>query len=195
MSRTAAIARKTAETDITLSINLDGQGTFEGTSGIGFFDHMLVLLARHALMDITLCCKGDLQVDGHHTVEDIGICLGQAIAQALGNKAGIRRYGQMMLPMDEVLMLCALDLSGRPYLAMELTQLPEKIGQFDSELVEEFFRAVSMNSGMNLHLKALAGGNGHHVVEAAFKAFARALRGAVEMDGRDTRVPSTKGAL
>jgi len=193
--RTAEITRKTRETDIELTLNLDGAGQFEGGSGIGFLDHMLELFARHALCDLTLKCKGDLQVDGHHSVEDIGICLGSAIKQAAGDKRGITRYGQWLLPMDEALVLCALDFSGRAFLHCDLPLSARKIGDFDSELAEEFFRATAMNAGLTLHIITMKPGNAHHVLEAAFKAFARALRGAVAIDERVSGVPSTKGVL
>jgi len=193
--RTSEITRKTRETDIKLTLNLDGQGRFEGTSGIGFLDHMLELFARHALCDLSLQCKGDLQVDGHHSVEDIGICLGAAIKQAAGDKRGITRYGQWLLPMDETLVLCALDFSGRAFLACDLPLNSPKIGDFDSELAEEFFRAVAQNAGLTLHIVTMKNGNAHHTLEAAFKAFARALRQAVAIDEREKGVPSTKNLL
>ena len=195
--RKACIERKTAETDIKLSLCLDecGKNTNIDT-GCGFFDHMLTLFAKHARIDLDVRCVGDVKVDYHHSVEDIGICLGLALKEALGEGKGIRRYGNMLLPMDESLVLCALDLSGRSYLAYGLEIPTEKIGDFDSELVEEFFMALTRNAGMTLHLKQLDGRNSHHIAEAAFKAFARALREAISIDesARD-EIPSTKGVL
>ena len=194
--RTAEIKRKTAETDITLTLNLDGTGKSEINSGNGFMDHMLTLFAKHGRFDLTVKCDGDVEVDDHHTVEDIGICLGLALKEALGDCKGIRRYGNMLLPMDEALVLCALDVSGRSYLAYGLSIPTEKIGDFDSELVEEFFLALTRNAGITLHLKQLDGRNSHHIAEAAFKAFARALREAVAIDeSAKDEVPSTKGVL
>jgi imidazoleglycerol-phosphate dehydratase len=195
--RKACIERKTAETDIKLSLCLDecGKNTNIDT-GCGFFDHMLTLFAKHARIDLDVRCVGDVNVDYHHSVEDIGICLGLALKEALGDCKGIRRYGNMLLPMDESLVLCALDLSGRSYLAYGLEIPTEKIGDFDSELVEEFFIALTRNAGMTLHLKQLDGRNSHHIAEAAFKAFARALREAISIDGSaKDEIPSTKGVL
>ena len=195
--RKAYIERKTAETDIKLSLCLDecGKNTNIDT-GCGFFDHMLTLFAKHARIDLDVRCVGDVKVDYHHSVEDIGICLGLALKEALGEGKGIRRYGNMLLPMDESLVLCALDLSGRSYLAYGLEIPTEKIGDFDSELVEEFFLALTRNAGLTLHLKQLDGRNSHHIAEAAFKAFARALREAISIDeSAKDEIPSTKGVL
>ena len=194
--RTASISRKTAETDIAVEINLDGTGTYDNQTGVGFFDHMLDQLARHALIDITTRCSGDLHIDDHHTVEDVGIALGQALAQALGDKRGIRRYGECSLPMDDAQVRCALDLSGRPYLVWNVTLPTQKIGTFDTELVREFFQALATHGGITLHLDQVHGVNSHHIAEAAFKAVARALRVAVETDPRKAdAIPSTKGTL
>ncbi len=195
MSRRAEIARKTRETEIRLAIDLDGQGRAEVATGIGFLDHMLDLLARHSLIDLTVACQGDLHVDGHHTTEDIGICLGQAIDQALGNRAGIRRYGHSILPMDETLVTVALDMGGRPYWSWEVTMPTHRVGDFDSELAADFWQAVANQARMNLHVLLHRGRNTHHIIEAIFKATARALRDAVELDPRSTGVPSTKGTL
>lgn len=194
-SRTALITRKTAETDITVEINLDGTGCAEIDTGIGFFDHMLNSFARHGLFDLKVHVKGDLEVDCHHTIEDTGIVLGEAIKQAVGDKKGICRFGNFILPMDETLVLCALDLSGRPYLRYDLTLTVPKVGDFDTEMVHEFFYAVSYAAGMNLHIKQLDGENNHHIIEAAFKAFAKALDQATSYDERITDVLSTKGSL
>ncbi|MBD3677001.1 MAG: imidazoleglycerol-phosphate dehydratase HisB [Rhodobacteraceae bacterium] len=194
--RSAKITRKTAETDITVEINLDGSGSYDNQTGVGFFDHMLDQLARHALIDMTIRAKGDLHIDDHHTVEDTGITLGQALAQALGDKRGIRRYGACLLPMDDALVRAALDLSGRPFLVWNVDMPTAKIGSFDTELVREFFQALSTHGGITLHVDALHGFNSHHIAEAAFKAVARALREAVETDPRKAdAIPSTKGAL
>ena len=192
--RTSNIERKTGETDITLALNLDGEGKSTIDSGCGFLDHMLTLFAAHGKFDLTLTCKGDTNVDDHHTVEDIGICLGKAFAEALGDKRGIARYGDITLPMDEALILAAVDLSGRDYLGYALEIPTEKVGSFDTELVEEFWLAFVRNAACNLHIRQLAGKNSHHIIEGAFKAVARALRAAVKFDGTDT-VPSTKGVL
>lgn len=194
-ARVAKISRKTGETEISLSLDLDGTGASKIQTGVGFFDHMLTLLAKHALMDLEVTAKGDLHVDGHHTVEDVGIVLGQAIGQAAGDKKGIARYGHFTLPMDEVLVVVALDLSGRPYLGQDLKFQSPLIGEFASELVEEFLRAVSSQAKMNLHVKTLANGNSHHLAEAVFKGLGRALRMAVSRDARETGTPSTKGIL
>ncbi|AZQ67930.1 imidazoleglycerol-phosphate dehydratase HisB [Silicimonas algicola] len=194
--RNATVTRTTAETDITVEIDLDGTGTYDNDTGVGFFDHMLDQLARHSLIDMTVRAKGDLHIDDHHTVEDTGIALGQALAKALGDKRGIRRYGACLLPMDDALVRAALDLSGRPFLVWNLVLPTPRIGTFDTELVREFFQAFSTHGGITLHVDALHGINSHHIAEAAFKAVARALREAVETDPRkgDT-IPSTKGAL
>ena len=194
--RTSEIIRKTAETDITLKLNLDGTGTSAIDSGCGFLDHMLTLLAKHARFDLTLSCKGDTCVDDHHTVEDIGIVLGQAFAEALGDKRGISRYGSMMLPMDESLILAAVDLSGRSYLGFALDIPTARVGSFDTELVEEFWLAFTRKAECTLHLRKIVGTNSHHVIEGAFKAAARALRAAVAIDQtRADDLPSTKGVL
>jgi imidazoleglycerol-phosphate dehydratase len=194
--RQATITRTTAETDISATVNLDGTGSYDIATGVGFFDHMLDQLARHSLIDITLRAKGDLHIDDHHTVEDCGIALGQALTRALGDKRGIRRYGECTLPMDDARILCTLDLSGRPYLVWELTFPTPKIGSFDTELVREFFQALATHGGITLHITQAAGINSHHIAEAAFKAVARALRAAVEPDPRKgDAIPSTKGML
>ena len=194
--RQARISRKTAETDITVELTLDGTGQYDNETGVGFFDHMLDQLARHSLIDMAVRAKGDYHIDDHHTVEDVGIALGQALAQALGDKTGIRRYGECHLPMDDAQVRCALDLSGRPFLVWNLDLPTPKIGSFDTELVREFFQAFSTHGGITLNVKALDGVNSHHIAEATFKSVARALRDAVEPDPRAAgRVPSTKGAL
>lgn len=194
--RKAEISRKTAETDITLSLNLDGTGITEIHTGVGFFDHMLTLFARHARFDLTVQCAGDTEVDGHHSVEDIGICLGQALDRALGDKGGICRYGSMLLPMDEALVLAALDLSGRGTLRYNIQPPAERVGDFDTELAEEFFTALAREGRLTLHLRQLDGTNTHHILEAAFKAAGRALRAAVAIDPTlNGEIPSTKGAL
>ena len=194
--RSQTITRTTAETDISVTVNLDGTGTYDNQTGIGFFDHMLDQLSRHALIDLTVKAKGDLHIDDHHTVEDTGIALGQALTAALGDKRGIRRYGACLLPMDDALVRCALDLSARPFLIWNVDIPTDKIGSFDTELVREFFQAVSTHGGITLHFDMLHGLNAHHIAEAAFKAFARALRDAVETDPRKAdAIPSTKGAL
>jgi imidazoleglycerol-phosphate dehydratase len=194
--RHASVTRKTAETDITVSLTLDGTGHYDNQTGVGFFDHMLDQLARHALIDMTVRAKGDLHIDDHHTVEDVGIALGQALAQALGDKRGIRRYGDCVLAMDDAQVACALDLSGRPYLICGLAFPTAKIGTFDTELVREFLQAFSTHGGITLHIDQRHGINSHHIAEAAFKALARALRQAVETDPRKAdAIPSTKGAL
>ena len=193
LDRKAVVSRKTGETDISISINLDGTGKADIDTGIGFFDHMLNSFARHGLFDLEVKVKGDLEVDCHHTIEDTGIVLGQAIKKAVGAKKGIRRFGDCMLPMDETLVLCALDLSGRPYLVYNLNLTVPSVGGFDTEMVHEFFYAVSYSAEMNLHVKMLDGANNHHIIEAAFKAFAKALDKAVEYDPRITDVLSTKG--
>lgn len=194
--RRATISRKTAETEISVSVNLDGTGAYDNRTGVGFFDHMLDQLSRHSLIDMEIRATGDLHIDDHHTVEDVGIALGQAIAQALGDKRGIRRYGDCHLAMDDALVRAALDLSGRPWLHWGVAFPTQKIGTFDTELVREFFQALSTHGGLTLHVDALHGVNSHHIAEAAFKAVARALRVAVEPDPRKgDAIPSTKGAL
>ncbi|MDY4747245.1 MAG: imidazoleglycerol-phosphate dehydratase HisB [Candidatus Fimisoma sp.] len=195
-NRTAEILRNTAETQITLKLDLDGKGTAFVDTGIGFLDHMLTLFARHGNFDLEVTCKGDLNVDFHHSTEDIGICLGMAFSQALGNMSGITRYGNIILPMDEALILCAADISGRSYLSYELSIPAEKVGTFDTELTEEFFLAFTRKAGMTLHLRQLAGTNSHHIIEGAFKAFGRTMKQAVSHDAsQEGRIPSTKGVL
>ena len=194
--RCAEIKRTTAETDITLTLSLDGNGKSDVNTGCGFMDHMLTLFAKHGRFDLTLTCKGDTQVDDHHTVEDIGICLGKAFREALGDGCGITRYGSMMLPMDETLALCAVDISGRACLVYNLDIPAPRVGSFDTELVEEFFVAFVRSASLTLHLKKLDGRNSHHVIEGAFKAFARAMAQAVAIDPtRAGEIPSTKGVL
>ena len=194
--RTAKILRKTAETDISVEINLDGTGSYDNQTGVGFFDHVLDQLARHALIDMTVRASGDLHIDDHHTVEDTGIALGQALTKAMGDKRGIRRYGACLLPMDDALVRAALDLSGRPYLQWGIDMPTPKIGTFDTELVREFFQALSTHGAITLHVDQIHGFNSHHIAEAAFKAVARSLRDALETDPRkDDTVPSTKGTL
>src|SRR5438477_11155990 len=193
--RLASIQRDTTETQVALSLDLDGTGKAEIQTGVGFFDHMLTLLAKHGLMDLTVQAAGDLHVDAHHTVEDVGICFGQALAQALADKAGIRRYGSATLPMDEVLVTAAVDLSGRPFCAWRAEVPTEMLGTFNAPLAEEFWRAVSSAGAFNLHVLCHHGRNTHHIVEGIFKATARALRQAVEADARMTGIPSTKGVL
>lgn len=195
MARTASVNRKTKETDIALALNLDGNGTSAIDTGIGFFDHMLEGFAKHGFFDLDCKVTGDLHVDGHHTVEDVGIVLGQAINQAVGDKKGMRRYGYFILPMDDALALCAVDLCGRPYLNFECEFTTPRVGYLDTELIKEFFYAVSYSAGMNLHIKMLSGSNNHHMIEAMFKAFAKALDMATGMDSRVTDVLSTKGSL
>jgi imidazoleglycerol-phosphate dehydratase len=194
--RKASIERKTTETEISASVDLDGKGAYEVKTGIGFLDHMLEQLARHSLIDIKLKAKGDLHVDFHHTTEDSGIALGQAVARALGDRKGIRRYASLHLPMDEALTRAAIDVSGRPYLIWKVGFSRPKIGDFDTELVREWFQAFAMNAGVTLHIETLYGDNNHHIAESCFKALARALREALEIDPRQKdRVPSTKGSL
>lgn len=194
--RTAEITRKTAETDISLNLNLDGSGSASIATGCGFLDHMLTLFAKHGRFDLSVCCKGDTYVDDHHTVEDIGICLGQAFFNALADKKGIRRYGNMILPMDEALILSAVDLSGRGYLGLALQIPTEKVGTFDTELVEEFFLAFIRNAQCTLHIRQLAGSNSHHIIEGTFKSVARSLKEAVSIDDAFAdEIPSTKGVL
>src|SRR5262245_5464576 len=195
MNRTAKIQRQTAETKIDLTLDLDGTGRADLATGVGFFDHMLTLLARHSLIDLTLRADGDLHVDSHHTVEDVGICLGKALIQALGDKAGIRRYGSATLPMDEALVTAAVDLCGRPFCVWKVEVPLETLGTFNSQLAEEFWRGVSSSGLFALHVVGHHGKNTHHLIEGAFKATARALREAVEPDPRMPGVPSTKGVL
>ncbi len=194
-SRTATCSRKTSETQIECSLNLDGQGKSKIDTGIGFFDHMLTSFAKHGLFDLELTVKGDLYVDCHHTIEDTGIVLGETIKEALGEKKSIRRYGDIILPMDETLVLCAIDLSGRPYLVFDADFTGDSVGYFDTQMAKEFFYAVSYSAGMNLHIKKLSGENDHHIIEAMFKAFAKALDEATLKDHRIKTILSTKGAL
>ncbi len=194
--RTAEIKRKTAETDISLSVNLDGTGVSNISTGSGFLDHCLTLFAKHGKFDLIVTCKGDTEVDYHHSAEDIGICLGQAMAEALGDMRGIVRYGNMLLPMDEALILAAVDVSGRSHLSYDLSIPTEKVGAFDTELTEEFFLGVVRSARITLHLKQLSGKNAHHIIEGTFKAFARAMRAAVAIDEKSKdEIPSTKGVL
>jgi imidazoleglycerol-phosphate dehydratase len=194
--RKAEVTRRTAETEISAAVDLDGSGRYDMQTGVGFFDHMLDQLSRHSLIDMRLRCKGDLHIDDHHTVEDCGIALGQALTRALGDKKGIRRYGECSLAMDDAQVHCALDLSGRPFLVWNLPFPTQKIGTFDTELVREFFQALATHGGITLHIDLRHGVNSHHIAEAAFKAVARALRMAVETDPRKAdEIPSTKGAL
>ncbi len=196
MKRQATISRRTKETQISASVDLDGTGAFDIVTGVGFLDHMLEQLARHALMDIKLEAKGDLHIDFHHTTEDVGIVLGQAVAKALGDKQGITRYADVHLPMDEALTRVALDVSGRPFLVWNVTFTQPKIGEMDTELFREFFQAFAQNAGITLHIENLYGANNHHIAETCFKGVARALRAAVTLDARQAgRVPSTKGML
>ncbi|MBQ8382934.1 MAG: imidazoleglycerol-phosphate dehydratase HisB [Clostridia bacterium] len=194
--RQTTVTRKTAETDITLTLNLDGSGNAAVDSGCGFLDHMLTLFAKHGGFDLSLTCKGDTNVDDHHTVEDIGICLGKALTAALGDKRGINRYGFFILSMDEALILTSLDLSGRSTLCCELELPAEKVGSFDTELVEEFFAALTRFADMTLHIRQMAGKNTHHIIEGTFKSFARSLKDAVAIDEKNAdKIPSTKGSL
>jgi imidazoleglycerol-phosphate dehydratase len=194
--RRASVKRSTKETDIAVTVDLDGTGVADIKTGIGFFDHMLEQVARHSLIDIAIAAKGDLHVDQHHTVEDVGIALGSALKQALGDMRGIARYADVSLPMDEALTRAAIDISGRPYLVWKVTLTRVKIGEFETELVREFFQALAQNAGVTLHIENLYGRNNHHVVETCFKAVARALRAAIAIDPREAnRVPSTKGSL
>ena len=195
MTRTAKAVRATAETDIGLSVDLDGTGTANVETGVGFFDHMLCALARHSLVDLTVRVKGDTEVDDHHTVEDTGIVLGQALREALGDKRGVRRFGSAMVPLDEALVMAAVDLSGRGQLFWDVPIGPDKVGTFDTELAREFFCGFAREAGVTLHLRLVCGENAHHIIEATFKAAARALREAVEGDPRVEGVPSTKGSL
>ena len=195
MGRSAVISRITKETDIQMNFNIDGSGIANIQTGIGFFDHMLNSFARHGFFDLELTVKGDLEVDTHHTIEDTGIVLGAAIKEALGDKKSIKRYGNMILPMDETLILCAVDLSGRPYLGYDVPLTAERVGDFETEMVKEFFYAVSYSAEMNLHIRKLSGDNNHHIIEGVFKAFAKALDDASLPDPRITGVLSTKGTL
>ncbi|MEK7817731.1 MAG: imidazoleglycerol-phosphate dehydratase HisB [Actinomycetota bacterium] len=195
MSRTATIERTTAETKITVKLAVDGAGESKINTGVGFFDHMLTLFAKHGLFDLEVAAKGDLEVDGHHTVEDVGICLGQAFEKALGDKKGITRYGFFMLPMNEALATVSVDISGRPFLAYNMDMSTSRIGGFDTDLTHEFFQAFVSNSGMTLHIRLQAGTNPHHVIEAVFKGFGRALDQATMLDPRISGVQSTKGVL
>jgi imidazoleglycerol-phosphate dehydratase len=194
--RSGSVERTTNETSVSVTVNLDGSGRFEGATGVGFFDHMLAQLARHSLIDMTIQAKGDLHIDDHHTVEDTGIALGQAIRQALGDMKGVMRYADVHLPMDDTLSRAAIDISGRPFLVFQVEFPPEKIGSFDTELVREWFQAFAMNAGITLHMATLYGENAHHIAESLFKALARALRAAVAIDPRMAgELPSTKGKL
>lgn len=195
MKRTASVKRTTKETDIALSLNVDGTGVTDIHTGIGFFDHMLAGFGKHGFFDLNVSVKGDLEVDGHHTVEDTGIVLGNAIKEAIGDKVGIKRFGYFILPMDDALVLCSLDLSGRPYFNFDCTFPTQMVGDFETELVREFFYAISYSAGMNLHIKVLDGLNSHHIAEAMFKAFGKALDEACTKDERITSVLSTKGSL
>ena len=195
MARTGEVARKTAETDVALRLGIDGTGASQIDTGVGFLNHMLTLLSKHGMMDLQVRCKGDLEVDAHHTVEDIGLCLGQALRQAAGDKRGIARYGTFYVPMDEALVRVALDFSGRPFFVLREALPYALLGQMDTGLVTEFFRAVAMEAGLTLHIDILAGESAHHMVEAAFKAFGRALRAALTLDAREQGIPSTKGSL
>lgn len=193
--RQAELSRKTSETDIQMLLRIDGTGEADVDTGIGFFDHMLKSFAKHGLFDLSLKVQGDLIVDCHHTIEDVGIVLGEAIKEAIGNKKSIRRYGDIILPMDEALILCAIDLSGRPYLVFDGTFSSDRVGYFDTQMVREFFYAVSYGAGMNLHIKQMSGENDHHIIEGMFKAFSKALDEATCKDARITSVLSTKGSL
>ena len=195
MDRTASVKRTTKETQIIMDLNLDGKGVGKISTGIGFFDHMLEGFTKHGFFDMELTVNGDLHVDGHHTVEDTGIVLGQAIKEAIGDKKGIKRYGQFILPMDDALVLCAIDLCGRPYLNFDAQFPAERVGYLETELIQEFFYAISYSAGMNLHMKVLDGRNAHHIIEAMFKAFAKALDMATSFDERIVDVLSTKGTL
>lgn len=196
MVRTGAATRKTTETDVSVSVTLDGEGRYDIETGVGFFDHMLAQLARHGLLDLTVRAKGDLHIDDHHTVEDVGIALGRALSDAVGDGVGMRRYGSCLLPMDDALTRCALDVSRRPYLVWRVSFPTQKIGTFDTELVREFFTAFAMQGGLTLHIETLYGENAHHIAESCFKSVARALRDALEIDPRKAdATPSTKGTL
>ncbi len=193
--RTASIQRETAETSILLSLNIDGEGKTDIQTGVGFFDHMLTHIGKHALCDLTVKAKGDLHIDCHHTVEDTGIVLGQALKEALGTKEGINRYGHVILPMEEALILCAIDFSGRPYVEIDTPFTADRVGDFDTEMTEEFFRAVCIHAGINMHIQVLKGKNNHHIIEGMCKAFAKAMMQAVSINPRVKGVPSTKGML
>ncbi len=193
--RSAVLSRTTSETDINLTVDLDGEGSSRIATGVGFFDHMLTHIARHGLLDLTVEARGDLHIDDHHTVEDVGIALGKAFAQALGDRAGIARVGNIAVPMDEALVFCAIDISGRGFLAFDLELPTAKLGDFTTELVPEFFRAVAVNAGWTVHIKQWAGSNTHHIIESAFKAFGRAAAQAIARDPRVKGIPSTKGVL
>lgn len=195
MSRKFEMSRETKETNIQMSLSLDGTGRYQINTGIGFFDHMLELFTKHGMFDLTLSCKGDTHIDGHHTVEDVGIVLGKCIKNALGEKKSVRRYGSIILPMDEVLALVAADLGGRPFFAYDVKFDTSRVGELDCELMEEFFRAVTFQAGMNLHIRLLSGGNSHHICEAVFKAFAKVLDEASALDDRIEGVLSTKGSI
>jgi len=196
VKRKTSISRETKETNILMAFNIDGTGTYDINTGVGFFDHMMGHIAKHGFFDMSLNCKGDLEIDSHHTIEDVGIVFGQCISKAIGDKEGIKRYGSAIIPMDETLVLCSLDLSGRPYLNFDINvDLNSMIGTMDGEMVEEFFRAVSVHGGMNLHIKLLAGKNRHHIIEGIFKAFANALDEATTIDPRIKGTKSTKGIL
>ncbi len=195
MNRTASITRVTSETNIEMTLNIDGSGKAEVDTGIGFFDHMLNSFAKHGFFDLTCKVKGDLHVDCHHTIEDTGIVLGECIKQAIGDKKGMARYGSCILPMDEALILCSLDLSGRPYFVTDLEFQAERVGGYDTEMVKEFFYAISYGAGMNLHIRKLSGSNAHHIIEGAYKSFAKALDQATKMEPRIKDVLSTKGSL
>lgn len=195
MSRSVNMTRETKETHIKMTLDLDGTGLYNINSGVGFFDHMMTHIAKHGFFDLDLSCVGDLQIDCHHSIEDIGIVMGKCISEAVGNKEGIKRYGSAIIPMDETLVLCALDLSGRPFLNFDANLTVMRLGDMDVEMVEEFFRAVSVHAGMNLHIKVLDGKNNHHIIEGIFKAFANALDTATSMDPRIVGARSTKGML
>ncbi|WP_420828427.1 imidazoleglycerol-phosphate dehydratase HisB [Dehalobacterium formicoaceticum] len=195
MMRQGMVERNTAETQIKLMLQLEGEGKLTGSTGIGFFDHMMTLFCRHSLFDCTLEMTGDLDVDEHHSIEDLGLVLGQAFREALGDKAGINRYGTFFVPMDETLIMVSLDLSGRPYLVCDLAPLPDKVGNFDTELVPEFLRAFAFSGGITLHVRQISGSNSHHIIEGIFKALARALRQAAARDNLEKGIPSSKGIL
>ena len=195
MARTGTVTRKTTETNIVLSLLIDGTGSYKIATAIGFFDHMLELMAKHGLMDLSCTCSGDLHIDGHHTVEDVGICLGQAISQALVNKQSIKRYGTAFIPMDEALVMVSIDISGRPFLSFDTSFTNSMVGNFDTQLVEEFFRALSIHAGITVHIHTLYGNNTHHIIEAMFKAFGKAFHDASSTDSKVQGLPTTKGLL